>query len=242
MIHQPPRLLKILCPTPDIITSTNHPNRPASLPLGHQFLNTRRIRLRVRVVRLVEPKLGQNHGHLVDRGRPRRAETIVPQPALHAAAVGDVVLVVVQLEHEFVLVGEVAELEFLAVAQVLGAGNGIQLGVVVEAGEEDEDVGVGFVDGVGSGNYLVVPGGPVVGEGGAGVVRLAELVAEANGDHVGPLLALVDVLEGFGKRFGRRTWSAMNSSPRTHLATLKSVSPNQVFPSPPPQHHAPLDM
>jgi hypothetical protein len=39
-----------------------------------------------------------------------------------------------------------------------------------------------------------------------------------------------------------RTWSAMNSSPRFHLATLKSVSPNQAFPSLVLQHHFPFDM
>jgi hypothetical protein len=124
MIQQPPRLLIIQRPTPNIITASNLPHRPARLPLRHKLLDTRRIRLVIRTIRIIEPKLRKHHRHTIHSFIARRAESIVPEPAFHAAAVCGVVVVVVQFDDEFVFIGEVGKQEFLAVAEIRCSGYG----------------------------------------------------------------------------------------------------------------------
>lgn len=190
MVEQSPRLLIILRSTSNIITSCIHPHCPTSLPLWHQLAQASRIGAVVRGISIVVTEFCQNDGHLVHCCGPSRAESCVPEAAFDLVASGGGVLVVVEFEDHFVAVGEVGEEEFLAVAEVFAAWDGVELGVEVEAGEEDEDVGVGFVDAAGCVGHLVVPDWPGVWEGGARVVGLAKFVAKTDGDEVRPFFTL----------------------------------------------------
>lgn len=188
MRQQAPSLLVVLGATADIIAPGNNPDHPAGLLGGEVLSKTLGVRLGVRCAVLCEPPLGEEHGEVVNvRGHVQRLEAVVVQAGLEGGAVGDAVGVVVQLEDDLVG-GEVGAGEGARAGGEGGAAHdGGQVGVEVEAREDDERVRVGGADCCGALLDVLVPGLPVVRllQGGV-VVGPAGLVAEREGRQGGP--------------------------------------------------------
>ena len=125
MIGQAPCLFIILCPTANVVAATKRPDHPSRLPLRHQLAQARCVYAVIAVVGLAETKLSEDHGHPVHCLLASRAETVVPKATFDATAVCGGILVVVHLEHKLVRILVVGEEELLAVAQIVGPGDGL---------------------------------------------------------------------------------------------------------------------